>query len=229
MASRIAIVSASVGAGHDGAAREVARQLRDIGHDVGVSDFMDLVGARTGRALRAGHGAQLRLVGRGRCRPVRRRDRRVPGWRPSPPSAGATRPCAGAWRARASARHSAGSTIWQLWSPPAMSWYRTPAAQLAGGARRRGAGAQLPLPSRPRHDERRGVGSSRPGALGAAPGESAALLSSELAGPRRTAQHAAARNQASQPPVEHMLADIVGAPATTVPVGGGAAPAVVAR
>jgi UDP-N-acetylglucosamine:LPS N-acetylglucosamine transferase len=61
---RIVIVSASVGAGHDGAARELARRLRRDGYDVRCHDFIDLVPWRLGRLIRASYAWQLRLAPR---------------------------------------------------------------------------------------------------------------------------------------------------------------------
>ncbi|GAB3958729.1 galactosyldiacylglycerol synthase [Actinoallomurus acanthiterrae] len=51
----IVIISASVGAGHDGAATEVARRLATAGYRVTRLDFVDLFPARLGRLLRAGY------------------------------------------------------------------------------------------------------------------------------------------------------------------------------
>ncbi|MCQ4082434.1 UDP-N-acetylglucosamine--N-acetylglucosamine transferase [Streptomyces sp. RB6PN25] len=59
---RIVIVSASVGAGHDGAAAELARRLRDSGHIVERHDFLDLLPARIGKAVCAGYHRLLTLV-----------------------------------------------------------------------------------------------------------------------------------------------------------------------
>jgi UDP-N-acetylglucosamine:LPS N-acetylglucosamine transferase len=49
---RIAIVSASVGAGHDGAAAELARRLQASGFEVERHDFLDLMPGPIGPALR---------------------------------------------------------------------------------------------------------------------------------------------------------------------------------
>ncbi len=59
---RIAIVSASVGAGHDGAAGELATRLREAGFEVDCHDFLDLLGDRTGRALRGSYAAELKIA-----------------------------------------------------------------------------------------------------------------------------------------------------------------------
>ncbi|MFK0043535.1 glycosyltransferase [Streptomyces sp. NPDC090741] len=47
---RVSIVSASIGAGHDGAAAELARRLTADGHTVDRWDLLDLFPARAGRA-----------------------------------------------------------------------------------------------------------------------------------------------------------------------------------
>jgi UDP-N-acetylglucosamine:LPS N-acetylglucosamine transferase len=59
---RIVIISASVGAGHDGAAAELARRMRDAGHTVDRHDFLDLLPARLGKAACAGYHRLLTLV-----------------------------------------------------------------------------------------------------------------------------------------------------------------------
>ena len=61
-AGRIAVVSASIGAGHDGAAAELARRLRAAGFAVDRHDFLDLWPARLGRGLRASYARQLRTA-----------------------------------------------------------------------------------------------------------------------------------------------------------------------
>ena len=61
-ARRIAIVSASVGAGHDGAAGELARRLREAGFMVDCHDFLDLLGEHAGRALRGTYAAELKVA-----------------------------------------------------------------------------------------------------------------------------------------------------------------------
>ncbi|MEU1343059.1 glycosyltransferase [Streptomyces sp. NPDC005827] len=50
-AGRIAIISAGVGAGHDGAAEGLAQRLAEHGFLVDRHDFLDLLPARTGRLL----------------------------------------------------------------------------------------------------------------------------------------------------------------------------------
>jgi processive 1,2-diacylglycerol beta-glucosyltransferase len=57
--SRVVIVSASVGGGHDGAARELARRLVDRGLPVAELDFLDMVPWQ-GAALTAVYAAMLR-------------------------------------------------------------------------------------------------------------------------------------------------------------------------
>lgn len=59
---RIAIVSASLGAGHDGAAREIARRLRGAGYEVDCHDFLDLLPLRLGRRVREAYRRQLNVV-----------------------------------------------------------------------------------------------------------------------------------------------------------------------
>jgi UDP-N-acetylglucosamine:LPS N-acetylglucosamine transferase len=59
---KITIVSASVGAGHDGAARELARRLTGRGFDVAVLDFLDLLPARLGPMLRRAYATELAVA-----------------------------------------------------------------------------------------------------------------------------------------------------------------------
>ncbi|MCO5998626.1 MGDG synthase family glycosyltransferase [Actinoallomurus rhizosphaericola] len=58
----VTIVSASVGAGHDGAADELARRLRAAGFSVDRHDFLDLLPASLGRLLRQTYAVQLRAA-----------------------------------------------------------------------------------------------------------------------------------------------------------------------
>ncbi|MGQ5639627.1 MULTISPECIES: glycosyltransferase [unclassified Streptomyces] len=58
-AGRIAIISASVGAGHDGAAAELARRLDADGFTVDRHDLLDLLPARLGRAVQEGYHRML--------------------------------------------------------------------------------------------------------------------------------------------------------------------------
>jgi UDP-N-acetylglucosamine:LPS N-acetylglucosamine transferase len=64
MACRIVVVSASIGAGHDGAARELARRLQDDGFDVAIVDFLDLLPGRLGRLVRGSYAKQLNVAPR---------------------------------------------------------------------------------------------------------------------------------------------------------------------
>ena len=57
---RLLVISASMGAGHDGAARELARRLDRQGHDPVVVDFLDAMPLRIGPLLRVIYGWQLR-------------------------------------------------------------------------------------------------------------------------------------------------------------------------
>ncbi|MEV6118404.1 glycosyltransferase [Streptomyces sp. NPDC052109] len=56
---RIAVVSASVGAGHDGAAAELARRLTADGFTVDRFDLLDLLPARLGRVIQEGYHRML--------------------------------------------------------------------------------------------------------------------------------------------------------------------------
>ncbi|MBU2667996.1 glycosyltransferase [Actinoplanes bogorensis] len=58
----VVIFSASIGAGHDGAARELSRRLTAHGLDVVRHDFLDMLPARFGATLRDGYARQLRTV-----------------------------------------------------------------------------------------------------------------------------------------------------------------------
>ena len=53
------IVSGSFGAGHDAAAREIARLLQARGYATRTSDVVDLMPGRLGHALRAGYLHQV--------------------------------------------------------------------------------------------------------------------------------------------------------------------------
>ena len=59
---RVLIVSASIGAGHDGAATELARQARVQGFSVDRVDFLDLLPAGTGGLLRTAYRLQLMMA-----------------------------------------------------------------------------------------------------------------------------------------------------------------------
>jgi UDP-N-acetylglucosamine:LPS N-acetylglucosamine transferase len=58
----ILIVSASMGAGHDGAAKELKRRLEASGHRVEVVDFLDAVAFHIGPLLRWFYQVQLRMA-----------------------------------------------------------------------------------------------------------------------------------------------------------------------
>lgn len=58
--SRVLIISASMGAGHDGAARSLAEQLNAAGHEAEVKDFLRSGPLRIGSALRIGYEFELR-------------------------------------------------------------------------------------------------------------------------------------------------------------------------
>jgi UDP-N-acetylglucosamine:LPS N-acetylglucosamine transferase len=58
-AGPIVVVSASIGAGHDGAAAEITRRLRSSGFAVRRADFLDLLPAGWGRALKQTYARQL--------------------------------------------------------------------------------------------------------------------------------------------------------------------------
>jgi processive 1,2-diacylglycerol beta-glucosyltransferase len=57
--SRVLIISGSVGAGHDGAARELAARLERSGVQVEVRDFLDAVPRLVARLLREGYAAAV--------------------------------------------------------------------------------------------------------------------------------------------------------------------------
>jgi UDP-N-acetylglucosamine:LPS N-acetylglucosamine transferase len=61
---RVVIISGSVGAGHDGAAEELARRISERGHEVIRFDLLDLVGRRVGRLVRRCYAAELARVPR---------------------------------------------------------------------------------------------------------------------------------------------------------------------
>lgn len=63
-ARRVVIISASVGAGHDGAADELAGRLLRRGFTVDQHDFIELLPASIGRRARRVYAAQLRAVPR---------------------------------------------------------------------------------------------------------------------------------------------------------------------
>ncbi|MBV8950458.1 MAG: hypothetical protein JOZ99_06265, partial [Actinobacteria bacterium] len=59
---RVLIVSASMGAGHDGAARELAHRLEARGHQTRIVDFLDMPPLGLGRFIRWTYQVQLRLA-----------------------------------------------------------------------------------------------------------------------------------------------------------------------
>ena len=59
---RVLVVSGSVGAGHDGAARELAARLRSRGAAVEVRDFMDAIRPAAQRLLREGYTSTVGYV-----------------------------------------------------------------------------------------------------------------------------------------------------------------------
>lgn len=61
-APRILVVSASIGAGHDGVATELARRAREEGYAADVVDFLGLLPAGVGAVLRSAYRWQLRLA-----------------------------------------------------------------------------------------------------------------------------------------------------------------------
>jgi UDP-N-acetylglucosamine:LPS N-acetylglucosamine transferase len=61
---RVTIVSASIGAGHDGAAREIGRRLTGLGYRVQTLDFLDLLPGRTGAAMRHAYQTELAVAPR---------------------------------------------------------------------------------------------------------------------------------------------------------------------
>jgi len=56
---RVIVVTGSVGAGHDGAAREWARLLRAHGYQVEIHDFLDILGRILGAGMRDAYEAML--------------------------------------------------------------------------------------------------------------------------------------------------------------------------
>jgi UDP-N-acetylglucosamine:LPS N-acetylglucosamine transferase len=56
---RIVVISAEIGAGHDGAADELSRRLMDAGYEVDRHDFLNLLPPRLGRVLRNAYAFEL--------------------------------------------------------------------------------------------------------------------------------------------------------------------------
>src|SRR5258708_10333181 len=61
-ARRVLIVSASMGAGHDGAARELSRRLEARGHETRIVDFLDMPPFGLGFFVRWTYQLQLRFA-----------------------------------------------------------------------------------------------------------------------------------------------------------------------
>ncbi|MDP9072842.1 MAG: hypothetical protein M3N98_01485, partial [Actinomycetota bacterium] len=62
MPTRVLVVSASMGAGHDGAARELVRRLRAEGHEAEMRDFLDSAPLRIGALLKSSYEFQMRHI-----------------------------------------------------------------------------------------------------------------------------------------------------------------------
>jgi UDP-N-acetylglucosamine:LPS N-acetylglucosamine transferase len=60
--ARIVILSAGVGAGHDGASRELARRLRERGFSVDMRDVLDVFPWRSGRVISGTYHGMLRAA-----------------------------------------------------------------------------------------------------------------------------------------------------------------------
>ena len=60
--SRVLVVSASMGGGHDGAGRELLRRLRERGHHAQMVDFLDAFPLRIGWLVRFGYWLELRYA-----------------------------------------------------------------------------------------------------------------------------------------------------------------------
>jgi UDP-N-acetylglucosamine:LPS N-acetylglucosamine transferase len=73
---RVVVVSASVGAGHDGAARQLVHELTAAGYAVTCHDLLDLGPPGVGRALRGVYAAELRFAPRSWGRVLRQLERR---------------------------------------------------------------------------------------------------------------------------------------------------------
>ncbi|MEU1687784.1 glycosyltransferase [Micromonospora sp. NPDC005707] len=58
----VVVISASIGAGHDGSAREICRRLTSLGFPVLRHDFLDLLPPGLGSALRSTYARQLRTA-----------------------------------------------------------------------------------------------------------------------------------------------------------------------
>ena len=60
MSRNVLVISAAMGAGHAGASQELARRVRERGHDAAVVDFLDAFPAHVGRVWRGFYLLQLR-------------------------------------------------------------------------------------------------------------------------------------------------------------------------
>ncbi|MBV8981352.1 MAG: glycosyltransferase [Acidimicrobiia bacterium] len=60
--SRVLVVSASMGGGHDGAARELLRRIHNRGHHAQMVDFLDAFPLRIGFLVRLGYWLELRYA-----------------------------------------------------------------------------------------------------------------------------------------------------------------------
>ena len=58
----VLIISASMGAGHDGAARELRKRLEGRGHDVTVVDFLTMMPFKLGAFCRWTYETQLKMM-----------------------------------------------------------------------------------------------------------------------------------------------------------------------
>jgi UDP-N-acetylglucosamine:LPS N-acetylglucosamine transferase len=58
----VLVVSASLGAGHDGAANELARRLRETGHEVEVVDYLQALHGFARLLVKDGYEAQIKLI-----------------------------------------------------------------------------------------------------------------------------------------------------------------------
>ena len=59
-ALRVLVLSASMGAGHDGAAKALAGRIEGRGHDAEVLDFLEAGPLRIGSAMRSGYEFELK-------------------------------------------------------------------------------------------------------------------------------------------------------------------------
>jgi UDP-N-acetylglucosamine:LPS N-acetylglucosamine transferase len=59
---RVVVISASVGAGHDGVAAEISDRLVARGFEVDLLDFLDMLPASLGRLLRGGYALELAVA-----------------------------------------------------------------------------------------------------------------------------------------------------------------------